>query len=283
MRFRGENLDRDYKSALEEVSKKKGVAAATKRFGLASLQYADHAISFPLWLSVYRDALAKNTELPDSRAHELAMHDADAAVRMGVGTGTTGDLPPVMRRNDWGSRLETMLYGFHNLNYNILRYKVGSTAASEYRAGNVAGAAGKLTAGMALAWLVPALVSSAVSGNGPKDGENIGEWAAKRSLFFAAGTLPILKDIGSMVEYGSLNPMVNVLKRAVETGQKTFADNADKDWTGLGIDWMELGGDLTGVPGTNQAAQTARYVHRASQGKIENPSIMGAVVGGAHK
>lgn len=86
-----------------------------------------------------------------------------------------------------------------------------------------------------------------------------------------------------MAEFGDMNPMMSLAKKAVSTAAKTTADKEDKDWTGLGIDWLQLGGDLLGVAGTNQGAQSLRYLHRASQGKVKNPNAWNAVVGGGYK
>ncbi|HEV2133803.1 MAG TPA: hypothetical protein VGR47_06025 [Terracidiphilus sp.] len=283
MRFRGENLTRDYAAMFREISDKRGIMASLERVGYAPLMYVDHALSFPLWLSVYNDALLKNgPEMDEGESHKIAMHSADSAVQMGMGTGTTGDLPPIMRSPDLFKQFETTLFGFENLNYNIMRHKVGGDAAREWRRGNRGGAAVGLTYGAAMAFFVPAIISAYTRGDGPKDGENWGLWAAKRSLFFAGGTVPLVKDVLALAEYGSdrsTNPMMGLVGKVIDDLRRSGREG-ETDWTGFGIDALEGLGDRFGVPGTAQAAHTLRYAHRASQGKVENPSVYGAVVGG---
>lgn len=283
MRFRGDNLDRDYRATLQEAAGKKGISGPVLRAAYASFRYVDHAISFPMWLSVYNDTLLKNgPEMDGDESHKIAMHAADSAVRMGMGTGTTGDLPPIMRSPDLFKQLETTLFGFENLNYNILRHKVSGDAVRNARAGRYGAAVGGLTYGAAMAFFVPAIASAYVRGDGPKDGENWGLWAAKRSLFFGMGTIPLVKDVAAMMEYGSdrsLNPMAGFAGKVLDDARKSGRDG-ETDWAGFGIDALEALGDLTGVYGTAQAAHTARYIKRANEGKVENPNAWGAVVGG---
>lgn len=284
MRYRGEHLSRDYSTALEDIARKKGIAAEVSRFGMAAYKYQDHAISFPLWLAVYRDSLLKRPpEMPNEEASALAVHDADAAIRMGLGTGETGDLPPFLRSQDQLHRWLSMLSGFQNLGYNLVVHKAGDEAAREFRAGRYGSGAAKLTTGVALAWIIPNLVGAVASGHGPKKGENLGEWAMWQSLVGGAEMIYGLRNLAAAAEYGSLTPAGSFLKRGYEVGKGVKSDKEDKDWIGLGINALEFAGQYRGVPGTNQAAQMARYMHRANQGKIENPNVFGAVVGGGRK
>ncbi len=283
MRFRGEDLGRDYNTAIRDIANKKSIGAQVGRLGMAAYKYNDHIWSFPLWNSVYRESLLKDPMLPESESHALAVHDADAAVRMALGVGDTGDQAPIMRSQDMLTRWATTMFGFENLRYNIMRHDIGDRTMQRYRVGDVVGAGKILTAGAIAGLILPALQGSLATGNGPKKDENPAEWAITRSLLFTGSTIPWVRNILSQFEYGTPTMAESFLKRGVDVLKGATSNKEDKDWTGLGINALQFGGDVTGVPGTNQAAQTARYVHRASQGKIENPTIMGAVVGGGHK
>jgi hypothetical protein len=51
---------RIHRAVLKEIAGKKNISASVLRFGYSAFRYVDHAICFPLWLSVYNDALLKN-------------------------------------------------------------------------------------------------------------------------------------------------------------------------------------------------------------------------------
>lgn len=59
-------------------------------------------------------------ELPVDQTQEKAAHEADSAVRLGLGTSAPKDLPAIMRSNEF-NKFITTLYGFRNGVYNQLR------------------------------------------------------------------------------------------------------------------------------------------------------------------
>jgi hypothetical protein len=241
------------------------------------VRMTDHLLSFPLWKAVYDDALADNAHLPEDQAQYLAMHKADGAVRMGLGSNAPKDLPAVMRKNDFW-KIMTTLGGFENLKLNQIM-DVGHSFGQDR-------SVGKLTYGMIMAAMIPAVIGSYVSGSRPKDDENPGEWAAKRALLFPIETIPILGNAVRAWEEGTdakFTPIINVVTKAVTAGVQAKSDKEDKDWTGIGLNAGEAAGDFFGVPGTTQAARIARYAHRAHQGKIDNPNPWDAVVGAPSK
>lgn len=134
--------------------------------------------------------------------------------------------------------------------------------------------------------LVPAVLGSIVTGHGPKDDEDKGLWAAKRALLFSADTVPLLRDVAFAIERDGevrINPLIDVLSKGAKTTQLAGADRDDKDWTGIGLNSLEVGADLAGVPGTTQVMKPLRYAHRNSQGKIDDPNAFDAFIGSSHK
>ncbi len=273
MAGRGENLDRDIRAVLKGDP---GIQRSVARVGNVSIKYTDHILSFPLWLSVYRDALTEHAGLAEDRAKDLAMHQADSAVRLGLGSAAPKDLPPIMRNNDL-SKLLTMFYSFHNGIYGQVR-DIGHQYSQS-------GGAGKLTYGLALSVLVPAVLGGIVSGNGPKDDENKGLWAAKRALLFGADTVPLVRDAASAIDSDGevKNPLMNVLSKGTKATQEAMSDSDDKDWNGIGLNSLEVGGDLAGVPGTTQAVKPLRYMNQVQRGKVESPNVWDAMAGSVHK
>ena len=128
-----------------------------------------------------------------------------------------------------------------------------------------------------------------MTGDGPKDGENPGLWAAKKALLFSADTVPVLGSFAhAAVERRDmqLTPLENVFTKAGKVAMDATSGKEDKDWLGIGLNAAEAAGDVAGVPGSGQLVKTLRYAHRANQGKIENPSWWDAIAGGgstAHK
>jgi hypothetical protein len=271
MASRGDNLDRDIRAALKGDP---GIQRSMARVGNVSIKYTDHILSFPLWLSVYRDALKEHVGLTEDKAQNLAMHAADSAVRLGLGSGAPKDLPPIMRGND-GAKLITMFYSFHNGIYGQVR-DIGHQFRQTH---NVA----KLSYGLALSVLAPALLGALVSGNGPKDGENKGLWAAKRALLFSADTVPLLRDAASALDSdGEIkNPLFNMASKATKATQEMMSESDDKDWRGVGLSYLEVAGDLAGVPGTTQAMKPMRYMNQVQKGNVDNPNVWDAVAGSA--
>lgn len=277
MRFRGENLDRDVRDKLLSMTGQKSVAHQVARAGSASIKYTDHVLSFPLWLSVYRDGLKENVDLPEEDAKYAAMQKADSAVRLGLGSAAPKDLPPIMRNNDM-AKLLTMFYSFHNGIYGQVRDIAHNTDSL--------GDIPKLTYGLTLAVLVPALTSALALGQRPKDGENVGLWAAKRALLFSADTIPLLRDVASAMERDGdikFTPLVGVLEKGTKALMEAGADKPNKDWTGIGLNALETGMDVAGVPGTAQVMKPLRYANAASKGKVQNPNAWDAFVGSGRK
>ncbi|HVW78507.1 MAG TPA: hypothetical protein VHB45_12900 [Alloacidobacterium sp.] len=273
MRFRGEDLDRDIREKLQDLGGKKSLTLQVARAGNLSIQFTDHLLSFPLWLSVYRDTLKEHVDLPEAEARYKAAHAADSAIRLGLGSAAPKDLPPIMRNNDL-AKLLTMFYSFHNGIYNQIR-----DVGHEFRYDrNV----GKLTYGMALSVLAPAVLSQLILGERPKDGENPVLWAIWRSLLFGADTIPLLRDVASMVDRHQgvhFSPLESVLEKGGKALVDAGADKEDKDWPGIGLNALETVMDLAGVPGTAQTIKPLRYMNRVHKGEVENPNVWDALVG----
>ncbi len=274
MRFRSDNLDRDVRGVLQQPAYKAGYERKVAVAARFALQTMDHLLSHTLWKAAYRDGLDKYDDLPVDEAQKKAVYEADSAVRLGLGTSAPKDLPAIMRGNEF-NKFITTLYGFHSGVYNQIR-DIGHQFRSDHNVG-------KLTYAGILTAVLPAVLGAWLTGKKPKEDENTGWWAAKRSLLFSADTVPLLRSVASALEGGhdvQFSPIENVLTKGVKTADGIVSSKEDKDWLGIGLDAAETGGALAGVPGSHQAVKILRYVHRANQGKIEDPSVYGAVVGG---
>jgi len=274
MRFRGDNLDRDIRGVLQAPEYKQGYTrkvAVAARFALEAM---DRLLSHTLWRAAFNDSLAKYADLSESEAQEKAAHEADSAVRLGLGTSAPKDLPAIMRSNEF-NKFITTLYGFHNGVYNQLR-DIGHQFRYDHNVG-------KLTYAGILTAVVPALLGSLLTGRGPADDENPGWWAAKRSLAFSADTVPLLRSVSSFMDGGhdvQFSPIEGVLQGGAKAAMEAASDKDDKDWLGIGLDVGASATRLAGIPGGPQVVKTLRYIKRANEGKVEDPNWWNAVVGG---
>jgi hypothetical protein len=279
MKFRGDNLDRDIRAALQNPTYAKGYTRKVAVAARFALELMDHLLSHTLWKAAYRDSLDKYSDLPAGEAQEKAAHEADSAVRLGLGSQAPKDLPAIMRSSEM-NKFITTLYGFHNGVYNQLR-DIGHQFRQDRNVG-------KATVAGILTVIVPAVLGNLLTGRGPgtgkkEEGESAGAWAAKRSLYFMADTVPLLRALASGLEGGhdvQFSPIESLGTKALKNAEKVLSDKDDKDWMGIGLDAGETAGVALGIPGAHQAVKTLRYIRRAKQGKVENPNIWNAVVGG---
>jgi len=276
MATRGENLDRDMRKVLQDGTRNKTVADVWAKAGWAPIQFMDHMLSFPMWLAVYRNALAENVHLSETEAKYQAMHKADGAVRMGLGSNAPKDLAPIMRNNDV-TKLLTTMGGFHNLKWNQI-----ADVSSEFGKSRKVG---QLTYGMIMAAIIPAIMGPLLTGRGPEDDENKGTWAAKRALLFPAETMAIMNiGVEALENKGDVrfSPVVSMIERGAKAVVHATSDAEIKDRVGIGLDTLQAAMEAYGVPGTDQIFKTLRYTRKSQQGKIEHPNVWGAVAGASH-
>jgi hypothetical protein len=275
MKFRGDSIDRDIRETMRDRTGQTGFVKSVLKAGSKTIEWTDHLLSVPLWLSVYREGLKENVDLPEQQAHYAAMHKADSAIRLGLGSSAPKDMAPILRGHDL-AKLLTMFYGFHNGIYGQIR----DIARNTRSVGDVP----KLTYGLAMSVLLPAVLSGLIVGDGPKDDENPGWWAAKRALFFGLDTLPVVRDLATAAERKSdvkISPLADLIQKS--GALLIHAEKGVKDWTGMGLDAFQVAGGFAGIPGTTQILKPLRYYHRVQQGKIANPNLWDAFVGAGAK
>ena len=275
MRNRADNLDRDYREMMRDQTSGAGenFRAAVNRFAFHGIAMADTGIGIPTWLAGY------NKALKDGKDEPTAILEADRAVRLTQPTAGPKDMPAIMRQ-DTSAKLATMFYGHFSVLYQNLR-----------DAGHqVQGASDlpKFAARVLFSAMIPAVLGEMTLGRGPTDDENKGEWAALAGLHFAAGSIPLLRDIAT--------PVVNHLEG--KPGDYRFSPAADLiaqhvkvleslgDQAGLGVKeshqkasdvaWLTAQdiGTVLGLPGTAQAVATGKYLSHAAAGDTANDTAL---------
>lgn len=265
MAFRGENIDRDIRAALQTQTGQASLRHDITRLGMQGVAIIDHCVSFPLWLGVYRQALR------EGRDASVAVNTADRAVRLGLGASSAKDLPAIMRNNELAKTL-TMFYGFHNGLYNQLRdmgHQVHGISDMP-----------KFLGRTVLAVIIPAVLSQMVMGHGPGDDENKASWIIKKSLLFSMDTIPILRDISNAIDHGGdakFTPMYTAIEKAAKTANAAYADTPNKDWGDIAMGAGETMGYAFGIPGTGQLAKSGKYLWHVHEGKVPTPTPMEAL------
>lgn len=277
MASRGSHTDRDVREMMQEMTGQKGFRDRAVLAGMVTFKYIDQMMSFPLWMSVYRDTLGlrEYEDLPESERKYQAMQAADRAVRLGLGAHSAKDLSPIMRNNDF-TKLITVLYGFHSGVYGQLR-----AMGHELRYDGVKGIP-KFTYGMLMAAIVPSILSQLVRGKGPDKKESVGGWAAKTALMYSLETIPLMRDIVSAMERHTdvkFSPLAAVIDKGVKVAEQATSGKKNQDYTALGLNALEVGGTLTGIPGTSQVIKPLRYYHNVQKGKIHHPNLYDAFIG----
>jgi hypothetical protein len=95
----------------------------------------------------------------------------------------------------------------------------------------------------------------------------------------------VVRDVATAIERKAdvkLSPLGDILQRGGALA--VHAEKGVRDWAGMGLDALQVGGEIAGLPGTTQILKPLRYYHRVQQGKIQNPNLWDAFVGaGARK
>ena len=126
----------------------------------------------------------------------------------------------------------------------------------------------------AMAVMIPGMLGPLATGDGPKDGENWAKWAMDREATYLGGLLPLVRGVDPATEA--------VFKQVPKIGKDVEKGMSGGDWMNAMIDALETGGEVGGLAGTAEAVRIARYTQHASQGKIQDPSVYGALVGKGH-
>lgn len=142
MQYRATLRDRD----IMEISKKwSGKDSAVKQYGYIVQALADEAISYPLWMEVYKKNVA---ELGEKKAIDLA----DETVTRTVGSGTKLDQVGAQRGSQ-SSKILTMYYSWMSMMFNRM-WSSGKMAELQYNQGNVGSAISVMAKATLFGWVL---------------------------------------------------------------------------------------------------------------------------------
>ena len=269
MAHREEHLDRDMRARLQTLRGDDALTAKWNRAAFHALGMMDSLISWPTWLGAYNQSLAKGAD------SATAVKEADRTVRTLLMTSAPKDLVPIQANKNPLYKVLTMFMGDATANYNMLR-----------NAGhNIDGLKGiPAFTGTLLFVMMGAIFGDWLKGQGPDKNESAGAWAARKAALAPLGVAPILRDVQQPIDniLAGKPALANYkFTSAMQPIQKLidFIKHEDanlkgrEDWIDTTIRGFEAGGYLTGLGGTQQAADSARYFKRYMEGteKPDNP------------
>lgn len=269
MAHREEHLDRDMRARLQTLRGDDALTAKWNRAAFHALGMMDSLISWPTWLGAYNQSLAKGAD------SATAVKEADRTVRTLLMTSAPKDLVPIQANKNPLYKVLTMFMGDATANYNMLR-----------NAGhNIDGLKGTPAfTGTLLFVMMGAIFGDWLKGQGPDKNESAGAWAARKAALAPLGVAPILRDVQQPIDniLAGKPALANYkFTAAMQPIQKLidFIKHEDanlkgrEDWIDTTIRGFEAGGYLTGLGGTQQAADSARYFKRYMEGteKPDNP------------
>ena len=274
MRFRGENFNREMRDVFHAHGLFDAKNQAVANYLMSAFEVMDAQVTFPTWLAVYRNNLAKGGTEAE------AVKDADRIVNRTFQAGDPANMSAMFRSKNKWQRLFTVFQNDANTWYGIISASVASKHV------------GRMSMALMGAFAAQAfgqILKNRGWGGDDDDDEKKKQWAVKQFGLSFTGSLPI---VGPMIEAGTgisgfagggdfTNSMMT---RSAKAFAKPFSDWHKNGWDGL--DWedvtrseLEAFGTWAGVPGTAQIARTWKYNHKVRSGEIAPASTYESIKG----
>jgi hypothetical protein len=263
MRNRMNETERDVRDAMRELLGKTGWVADSKRFAYYGIAMLDMAVALPTWLGAYKKALSEGAVEAD------AVHLADRAVRDSQGAGGAKDLAAVQRGTEW-MKLATMFYSYFSH-----FYQRQATLVRDARNIESVRDVPHLLARSFFLMVAPTLLSAIVTGQGPKEDEDWGAWAARKVGLGLFNGIPLLRDVGNSIDNDlgqgyargyQFTPVARIVdtvwKTAKDAGNATTGGEASDRWVQHAL---ETSGYLFGLP-LGQGGQTGQFLYNVMTG-----------------
>lgn len=194
MRFRSQNMDRDIREGLREISGEHGKLQAVRKFAFTGIGIMDRVVTVPTWMAAYRQHLET---MPGDTDGAKAF--ADRVINLSQGSGGPKDLAAVTRSNE-KVKLLTMFYSYFSAYYNRQR-NWGRDAKRMIESGEYQDLP-DLLARQLFMTVGPAVLSRLLVGDGPDDDEGYAEWALKRVALYPTSSIPIIRDAFGVLDKG---------------------------------------------------------------------------------
>ncbi len=188
MRHRHLVLDRDIRHTIDNSMTGESGLHKFRRWGFVPIREMDRIVTTLAWEAGYAKAKA------DGQSHDDAIRYADHVVN-DQGSGAPKELAAFFRGSE-GYRMLSMFMGPMNAIFNRLMATSDEfrIAWREQRTREVLPA---LIMRTAFLTIIPAVLGEFILGREPDDDEDWKEWAATKSLLYAVGGLPVVRDVAN--------------------------------------------------------------------------------------
>jgi hypothetical protein len=275
MQDRKQLINRDSREALKQVlatSKGEKYWEQFKSGAFVLQTMVDSTVAYPTWYAKYTDSMEKHGD------ERRAVIEADAIVAETVGSGHDVYLGRIMQSNQNELvKTLTMFGSWFNAYYQRL-YK-SSKAGTDF-----------LSIAFALdAVVMPIIVANLtqlVIGDWPDDDEEIEDYIAKNSLGFMVATMPVLRDLGSLLGGFTPSTPISAIPAAAVRIQSEIASYGKGNQTGLKTiaDLGRAVSSVTKLPGSGNVWRLLEYwgsFNEGNEGDVFNPYL--ALTEGADK
>lgn len=263
MRNRDANLDNNMREVLKRISGKTGPKEIIQRLAFKHISVIQSLVDYPTWLAAYHKGMADGETLDTS----VAM--GDRAVRLSQMAGGPKDLAAVQRKDGLMKAL-TIVYSYFNLLYNRQADLVHSMKTAQ-------GVKDYLSAFERTMFLIalPAVLAPLMTGQGPKDDESYGKWAALKVATYPLMGVPLLRDVGSSLEsgwaYGGATPIGDVFKSTTRLAAAVGQDDVDAEK--ITMSTMDVVGMGLGLP-TAQPKRTLKYLFSVERAERQDDNMI---------
>lgn len=271
MRHRPENLDRDIREVLKQMTGQQSLKDRYNRAAFKGIAFMDTWISVTAWSGAFKQAMAEHGDT------ERAIMEADRVVRLKLMSGNPKDLVAVQRSNEL-MKLLTMYMGDMTSNYNMMRN-------AGHKAKGLGGFVTQFTPSVLLV-MAGAIIGDMLKGQGPDDDEDKVQWYLRKAAMAPFQTIPGLRDGARALDAKlaskpfsdyQFTPAFAAIQKAINAIDITV-DMLGEEKDVEAFDWAVKAGEAIGyafgIGGTAQAASTTKYLRRVNEGE----AVEGAIV-----
>lgn len=217
------NADRDIRDATKEFSTSESALTAYKKYGFkATTAVQFYVADVVAWQAGYKQALA------DGKTEKDAVNYADYVVEQAMGAGYTRAMAKIQRGGSI-QRFMTMFYSFGSVLYNLGLRRAG-IAKKQLGSKQYGAAALGAASFMALQWVMPVLLETAIRGDmaDDDDDEALADKILVNLLTYPAQSMLILRELSGLAKgftyrfspatrpFESVGPWFNAVSKAIE-------------------------------------------------------------------
>ena len=208
---------------------------------------SDQAISEPLWIAVYNEALSEGDK-------DNAVHRADEAVTRTLGSGSILDRSPFQKGSEYKKTMSFFFsFGQMMLGRYILQNAEAKKALRDERSMESAFILGK---SVVMLWVLPGFVESimreVIRNSAKDDKEGRRKRIIARTALGPLGMLPLVRDVANFASGSSkkstakldLTPTGRSIEIILKPGLDIFHGNTKE----LPVDLIDMAGLVTGTP-----------------------------------